>query len=174
MHQLCWRRSLPALLSFEPCGSAFHGSSGSMGSLDRRHHYSRYDRPRCWHHKIVALDCTFAMNAGSALTVRAHRPQTPRIGSWERSLRISPALRRASSSWSAHQPRFGINAMASISTGKVAGMAWTEVGSARAEAPTGRVATGGWGTGRACPRDRPPRGGGVPRRPHRRRSARPG
>ena len=54
---------------------------GSMGSLDRRHHYSRYDRPRCWHHKIVALDCTFAMNAGSALTVRAHRPQTPRVGS---------------------------------------------------------------------------------------------
>jgi hypothetical protein len=28
------------------------------------------------------------------------------------------------------------------------------------------------GTGRACPRDRPPRDGGVPRRPHRRRSAR--
>jgi hypothetical protein len=39
-------------------------------------------------------------------------------------------------------------------------------GPARAEAPPGRVATGGPGRGRACPRDRLPREGGVPRRPH--------
>ena len=45
-------------------------------------------------------------------------------------------------------------------------------GPARAEAGPGRVATRGPGTARACPRDRRPRDGGVPRRPHRRRSAR--
>ena len=43
---------------------------------------------------------------------------------------------------------------------------------ARAEAAPGRVATGGPGTGRACPPNRPPRDSGVPRRPHRRRCAR--
>jgi hypothetical protein len=79
MHQLCWR--LACLLCYLLNHVARHSMAavGSMGSLDRRHHYSRYDRPRCWHHKIAALDCTFAMNASSALTVRAHRPQTPAI-----------------------------------------------------------------------------------------------
>jgi hypothetical protein len=43
---------------------------------------------------------------------------------------------------------------------------------ARAEAAPGRAATGGPGTGRACPRDHPLRDGGAPRRPHRKRSAR--
>ena len=43
---------------------------------------------------------------------------------------------------------------------------------ARAETASGRVATEGPGTGRAYLRDRPPRDGGAPRRPHRRRSAR--
>src|SRR6266403_2276295 len=45
-------------------------------------------------------------------------------------------------------------------------------GSARAKEAPGRVATGGSGTGRACLPDRPPRDGGVPRRHHRRKSAR--
>ena len=52
------------------------------------------------------------------------------------------------------------------------GLTWTAVGPARVKAAPGRVATRGPGTGRVCPRDRPPRDGGVPRRPHRRRSAR--
>jgi hypothetical protein len=105
----------------------------------------------------VALDCTFAMNAGSALTVRAHRPQTPCIGS------------EACGFPGPQASKFEL-----VSTSApLRDQRQTEVGSARAEAPPGRVATGGWGTGRACPRDRPPRGGGVPRRPHRRRSARP-
>jgi hypothetical protein len=37
-------------------------------------------------------------------------------------------------------------------------------GPARAEAAPGRVATEGADTGRACPQDRPPRDGGVPRK----------
>src|SRR5262249_32986972 len=44
-------------------------------------------------------------------------------------------------------------------------------GPTRETAP-GRVATGCPGPGRACPRDRPSRGGGVPRRSYRRGSAR--
>jgi hypothetical protein len=45
-------------------------------------------------------------------------------------------------------------------------------GPARAKAAPGCVAAGAPGTGRACLRDRPPRDGGVPRRPHQRGSSR--
>src|SRR5215471_6190207 len=48
---------------------------------------------------------------------------------------------------------------------QIAGVSSTEVG-------LGSRAGGGPGTIRACPQDRPPRDGGVPRPPHRRRSSR--